>query len=381
MKGTIRKRGQTWTYQFAVLRNGRRRTVSKGGFRTKRECQDTLTEALSAYATRGYNEPSKATLTEFARNDWLPKRRSQVRPSTWESYRDSLEGRVLPHLGDVQLRDLTPKMIAELYQHLLTTPGRDEHRAKLSKRTVAYTARVLRSALADAVKQGAIPRNPAGSVAPPKPDQREMRYWTPEQARTFLESVRGDRLESVWRLLLATGLRRGEALGLKWSDIDLDVGRLSVRRTLVAIGYRVEWSTPKTKRSNRTVDLDVGTVAALRRHRAGQLEERMAWGETWQDGDLVFTREDGSPMHPQSLSAAFERAVKSSGLPMIRLHDLRHSSAVMALAAGLPTKVVSERLGHSSTAITTDTYQHVTETMQRDAADRIGEVLDGTFMR
>jgi integrase len=377
VKGTIRRRGDTWTYQFAVMRNGQRRTVSKGGFRTKRECQDSLTEALSAYATRGYNEPSKATLAQFAREDWLPRRKSQIRSSTWESYRDSLEGRVLPHLGDVPLRDLTPKMIAELYQHLLATPGRDSNRAKLSKRTVAYTARVLRAALADAVRQGAIPRNPAEAVDPPKPDQREMRYWTPEQARAFLESVTGDRMEAAWRLLLATGLRRGEALGLKWSDVDLDAGKLSVRRTLVAVGYRIEWSTPKTKRSSRTVDLDAGTVAALRRHRTRQLEERMLWGEAWQDADLVFTREDGSSTHPQTLSAAFERAVKASGLPSIRLHDLRHSSAVTALAAGIPTKVVSERLGHSSTAITTDIYQHVTETMQRDAADRIGAVLDG----
>jgi integrase len=377
MKGTIRKRGETWTYQFAVTRNGRRRTVSKGGFRTKRECQDALTEALASYATRGYSEPSKATLAQFARDEWLPRRKARVRSSTWESYRDSLEGRVLPHIGDVPLRDLSPKVIAELYQHLLTMPGRDSHRAQLSKRTVAYTARVLRAALADAVNQGAIPRNPAEAVDPPKPDQREMRYWTPEQARSFLESVRDDRMEAAWRLLLATGLRRGEALGLKWSDMDLGAGRLAVRRTLVAIGYRVEWSSPKTKRSNRTVDLDVGTVAALRRHRARQLEERMAWGEAWQDADLVFTREDGSPMHPQSLSTAFERAVKASELPAIRLHDLRHSSAVMALAAGIPTKVVSERLGHSSTAITTDVYQHVTETMQRDAANKIGAVLDG----
>jgi integrase len=379
MKGTIRKRGETWTFQFAVMRNGHRRTISKGGFRTKSNCQNALTEALAAYATQGYTEPSKATLAQFARDEWLPRRKTQVRSSTWESYRDSLEGRVLPHLGDVPLRDLTPKMIAELYQQLLNTPGRDSHRAQLSKRTVAYTARVLRSALTDAVKQGAIPRNPAEAVDPPKPDEREMRYWTPEQARSFLESVTGDRMEALLRLLLATGLRRGEALGIKWPDIDLDAGKLSVRRTLVAVGYRIEWSTPKTKRSNRTVDLDVGTIAALRRHRARQLEERMAWGEAWQYGDLVFTREDGSPMHPQSLSAAFERAVKSGGLPMIRLHDLRHSSAVMALGAGIPTKVVSERLGHSSTAITTDIYQHVTETMQRDAADRIGEVLDGTL--
>src|SRR5262249_29616079 len=141
----------------------------------------------------------------------------------------------------------------------------------------------------------------------------EMRYWTPEQARSFLESVVDDRMEAAWRLLLATGLRRGEALGLKWSDMDFDLGRVCVRRKLVAVGYRVEWSTPKTKRSNRSVDLDDGTVAALRRHRARQLQERMAWGEVWEQGDLVFTREDGSPMHPQSLSTAFKRAVKSSG--------------------------------------------------------------------
>src|SRR5262245_56800005 len=231
MKGTVWKRGETWTYQFPVTRGGRRRRISKGGFCTKRECQDALTEALSGYATRGYSEPSKATLAEFMRDDWLPRRRAQVRPTTWESYRDSLEGRVLPHLGDVLLRDLTPKMMAELYQHLLSAPGRDSHRGQLSKRTVAYTARVLRAALAAAVRQGAIPRNPADAVDAPKPDNVEMRYWTPEQARSFLESVVDDRMEAAWRLLLATGLRRGEALGLKWSDMDFDLGRVCVRRT------------------------------------------------------------------------------------------------------------------------------------------------------
>ena len=177
----------------------------------------------------------------------------------------------------------------------------------------------------------------------------------------FLDGAQGDRLYGVFRLVLATGLRRSEAAGLRWEDFDLDAGRLSVRRGRVSVGYAVEEGTPKANRA-RTIGLGPETVSALRAHRKRQLEERMAWGEAWVDTGLVFTREDGSPLHPQTLRWHLRRLAKEAGVPVIRFHDLRHCAATHALANGVPVKVVSEMLGHASTGITEDVYAHVLPT-------------------
>jgi integrase len=186
--------------------------------------------------------------------------------------------------------------------------GRDQRRgAGLSARTVRYTGLVLTRALDDAVKAGLIPRNPAAVVSRPRARDREMRTWTAGQARTFLAHVESDRLRGLWVLFLTTGLRRGEALGLRWTDIDLERGQLAVRRALVAVGYQVRWSEPKTERGRRVVALDPGTVEHLRAHRVAQLEERLSVGASYQDDNLVFAKVDGTPLHPQSVSVAFER--------------------------------------------------------------------------
>ena len=181
---------------------------------------------------------------------------------------------------------------------------------------------------------------------------------------------------TLWLLLLSR-LRHGEALGLKWDDIDLGDGRLAVRRALVAVGYDVQWSEPKTPKSRRVVALDAGTVASLKVHRKHQLEERMALGSGYRDDDIVFAKVDGSPIHPQTVSKSFEHHAKAAGLPRIRLHDCRHTAATMLLDQGVPLKVVSERLGHSSVSITADLYQHTLEHMQQDAADKAGAMLLG----
>ena len=173
------------------------------------------------------------------------------------------------------------------------------------------------------------------------------------------------------------GHARGEVLGLRWSDLDLEGARLSIRQTLVVIGYALEFSTPKTDKSRRSISLDPATVAALRGHRVRQAQERLAWGPAWIDAGLVFSRDDGTPIHPQQLSKAFERLGKAAGLPEIRLHDLRHSYATAALALGIPTKIVSERLGHSSIAITSDTYQHVLPEMDEHAAAQVARTILG----
>ena len=231
---------------------------------------------------------------------------------------------------------------------------------------------MLTRALGDAVRLGMLARNPAEHVDRPRPQEREMLTWTPKQARAFLASVESDRLYALWVLYLTAGLRRGEALGLRWADIDLDARRLAVRRTLVAVGYKVEWSQPKTERSRRVVALDPDTILVLKAHRKAQLEERLAIGADYEDDDLVFCTVAGAPLHPQYVSKTFERLAEAGSLPVIRLHDLRHTSATLLLDQGVPLKVVSERLGHSSVSITADLYQHVLEHMQDEAASAAG---------
>jgi integrase len=172
-----------------------------------------------------------------------------------------------------------------------------------------------------------------------------------------------------------TGLRRGEVLGLRWKDVDLDAGRISVRQAVVAVAYEVLTSTPKNHQA-RVVDLDEGTVRQLRRHRERQAADRAEWGEDYRDAGLVFAKEDGSPIHPHTFSQAFERLVAKSGLPRIRLHDLRHTHASIALQAGVPVKVISERLGHESPAFTLKQYAHVIPGMQAEAASLISSVVN-----
>jgi integrase len=191
-----------------------------------------------------------------------------------------------------------------------------------------------------------------------------------------LAHAEGDRLAMVFELALATGLRRGELAGLRWVDADLDAAQLAVRRNRVSVGYDAVDGTPKAGRA-RTIDLDEGTVAALRAHRRRQLEERMAWGEAWDDNGLVFTRENGAPLHPQTLLHHLRRLSRAAGVPAVRLHDLRHTHATWGLAAGVPAKVMQERLGHSSVQITLDLYSHVIPGMQADAAARIRGLLRG----
>lgn len=242
-----------------------------------------------------------------------------------------------------------------------------------------YLHAIVRRALADAVEWGLITRNPAAKARPPKAarNREAMRTWTAPQLRAFLEGRADDRLYPLWLVLASTGMRRGEALGLAWDAVDLDASRLAVRRALVNVAYKLEFSEPKTEKSRRSVALDPGTVDALRAHRKAQAEERLALGPAWHDHGLVFTREDGQPVHPDRASKLFDQHVNTAGLPRIRLHDLRHTHATLALQAGIHAKVVSERLGHSTIAMTLDTYSHAIPAMQEDAAAKVAALVLG----
>lgn len=378
MKGTIRKRGESWTYQFMVpdiRKPGGRRTVSKGGFRLRREAEAALAEALAGFDDNAHVEPTKMTLAQYIEGQWLPSLR--LKPATVQGYRDQMSYYVLPHLGHVRLRDLTGGDITRLYADLRAN-GRRKGPGGLSESSLSKAHVALSKCLGDAVEEGLLARSPMVKlprrVRPSQERREEMRVWSSEEIGRFLDHAAGDRLYAVFRLTLATGLRRSEVAGLRWQDVDLDAGRLSVRRGRVSVGYVVEEGTPKANRA-RTVGLGADTVSTLRGHRRRQLEERMAWGEAWTDSGLVFTREDGTPLHPQTLRWHLRRLTGEAGVPVIRFHDLRHCAATHALANGVPVKVVSEMLGHSSTGITEDVYAHVLPHQQDSAAAVMDTVL------
>ena len=199
--------------------------------------------------------------------------------------------------------------------------------------------------------------------------------WTPQQAGAFLDGAAQHRLYPMFHLIAYRGLRRGEAVGLRWQDTNLDAAVLRITQQVVQLGWVTEVGEPKTHSGARTVSLDARTVAVLRSWRATQAGERHIWGEAWRDTGLVFTREDGSQLHPDTVTTVFEQMHRAAGLPPIRLHDLRHTAASLALAAGVPLKVVSEQLGHSSLAITADTYTSVLPAVAQAAAEAVADVI------
>ncbi len=356
---------------------GKRRQQSKSGFATKAEASTALANVQVSVSQGTHVEPARVTVGQFLLERWLPAAGATVRPTTLLNYEVHVRRHVIPHIGEVRLQLLTGADLNRLYAGL-TESGRVDGRGGLAATTVHHVHATIHRALRDAVRWGLLVRNPADAADPPRrstSDVSELRTWTAKELSSFLSLTEGDRLHTAWVVLGTTGLRRGELLGLKWTDIDLDGGQLSVRRALVAVGYETRISEPKTRRGRRVVSLDQVTVSALRNHRKQQLEERMAWGPAWHDTEFVFTREDGTLNHPSRLSKQFEKLVDQSGLPRIRLHDLRHTHATLALMAGIHPKVVSERLGHANVSITLDTYSHAIPAMQADAAERIAALV------
>ena len=379
-RGHVYKRGGSWTYVLDTSLPGqRRRQRSKGGYRTKRDALAALNEAHGALHRGLYVEPSKLSIKTFLHDHWLPAIEAGLRKSTFEGYRSAIRSHVLPRLGEMRIQALTPDQLNAFYGDLLRE-GRCDGKGGLSPKTVHNVHVMLHKALHDAVRWNYLPRNVAEFADPPRQTSsgKAMRTWTPDELRGFLNFVTDDPLHAAWVLAANTGMRRGEVLGLRWQDMDFDRRRLAIRQTIISIDYRVEISEPKTARGRRSVALDTGTVTALRAHRATQNQQKLMLGEAYQDLGLVFCREDGSPVHPDRFTQMFDKHVKDSGLPRIRLHDLRHTHATLALAAGIHPKVVSERLGHSTVAFTMDVYSHAIPSMEAEAAETIANLVRGT---
>ena len=413
-EGGITKRSDgRWMAQVDLgWQDGKRRRKMLYG-RTKREVQDKLRETLQRIAHGLSPLPEKETVGGYLRR-WLNVKKGQLRSRTYESYEQVVRLHLLPGLDHVRLAKLSPLDVATWF--------RVHGEQGAGSRTIQYARSVLRAALNQALRWELVSRNAAALTDPPRHQSREIQPLTTEQAKTLLAAVVGHRLEALITVALGLGLRRGEALALRWDAVDLDAGLLSVRHTLDWAGgdpvarkslaaerdrllarlkattdeatrYRlqeslaetrqklkavqqvVHFAEPKTARSRRTITLPGLVVSALRTHRTRQLEERMSAGSRWCDLGLVFTTVIGNPIGTHSLHRTFKTILRAADLPDIRYHDLRHTAATLLLAQGVDARTIMETLGHSQIGLTLNTYAHVVPALQRAAAAKMDEIL------
>ncbi len=380
MRGYTAKKGNRY---YAVIYEGvdpatgkeRRRWYSAGP--RKADAERMVTELVKRKKDGEYRPPDRVTVASYLTERWLPTKRAQLRASTFDSYRRTIDRHVIPAIGRIPLQKLTPEDLDSLYAKLAEGA---EGRRGLAPKTIHSIHEMLHKALSDAERKGTVTRNVAALADPPKrasASKHPMRVWDAEQLRTFLDGIGDHRLHPAYYLAANTGMRRGEILGLRWRDVDLDARRLSIHQAVISVAYALQIADVKTGTSRRTIDLDPRTSAVLRSWRKRQLEERLALGEAHQDHGLVFARPEGTPIHPDLFSKTFDRLVARSGLPAIRLHDLRHGHASLLLKSRVPVKVVSERLGHATPAFTMTVYQHVLPGMQAEAATTFADLLFG----
>jgi integrase len=311
--------------------------------------------------------PEQTTVGKYL-HEWLEDSvKPRNRPSTYQSYEGHVRVHLIPAFGRVRLSRLTPQHVEAMMAKKL--------RDGLSPSTVVRIRATLRRALSRAVRLGLVQRNVAALADPPSAKATPVEAMTSEQATELLEAVEGHRLEALFVLALATGLRQGELLGLSWSDVDLEAKSLTVRHALQRVDGELTLVEPKTERSRRTLSLPPSSIKTLKTHRASQRREQLASGEAWHDSGLVFTTDAGLPLDGVNVTRAFQRLLKNAGLPKMRFHDLRHACASFLLANGASMRVVMEQLGHSQIGLTMNTYGHVMPEALLDAAEKMEAVL------
>src|SRR3990172_6582554 len=371
MNGFARKRGKSscqLVFDLPRGPDGRRRQARHTIRGTKREAEVKLRELLYAVDRGEYVRPTKETVGAFL-GRWLGTyAAANVSARTERDYRGIVTRYLLPQIGTIPLPALRPDQVQGLYAALMTRG--------LSGRTVLHTHRVLSEALSHAVKWQLIARNVCTAVDPPRAERKEMTTLDAAGVSHFFATAESSRYHDVLFVALYTGLRRSEFLGLKWSEIDLERGRISVVAGLHRLAGRGMVLLPtKTARSRRQISITGEVIDVLRLVRRRQIEQRLASGSAWHQSGFVFTDTSGNPIDPDRVTKEFVRLARLAGLEPVRLHDLRHTHASLMLQAGVHPKVVSERLGHASVAITMDVYSHVLPGIQEEAAERFARLL------
>jgi integrase len=360
-EGTIRHRSDG-AWEMSVRIAGHRHWV-RG--KTQAEVRAKLTDLQRQHHVGTLAAPSRLTLGQFL-DQWLDAGAADWKPKTLYGYQNIVANYWRPALGHVPLQKLTPAMVAAQYTRW---------RAVRSGGTLLNVHRCLHRALSVALRWGLVSRNVAKVLEPPRAQRRTPELWSREQASAFLVATQGDRYHALWSLLLGTGCRLGEALALRWSDTDLDLGRIKIARSLGWAGGTLVEGTPKTQSGVRVLSLPSFVSAALRDWRATQAGEYAAKGRAWTHDIRVVCSRNGTPPTARRCKTAFERACQQAGVPVIRRHDCRHLAASILLAEGVPLPAVSQRLGHSSPAITAAVYSHALKGSDEQSAQALDKAL------
>lgn len=369
MRGsTIKKRNRWYIYYYVGKdENGKWKRKWEGSWDSKREAEKVLRSRIDEQESTFDRKTDSSTMAVYLRH-WLDSYcASHLAPNTISGYRVNIEKHIIPYIGPIPLNRLQPKDIQGLYTRLL--------QGRLSGTSVRYVHNNLHKALNAAVKAQLIPRNPADLVDPPKVDRYEAQTLTPDQSVILVNACAGTELYLPVLLALTLGLRRGEALGLQWVDVDLTAKTVTVRHSASFPKGGFVLGTTKTKNSRRTLMTPEILEAALKSALTKQTEEAQRFGSGYNAHNLVCCRPDGSPLTSNALQHQFRELLGKLGLPPIRFHDLRHTNATLMLRNAVPAKIVSAMLGHSSIGITLDTYSHVMTEMQSGAVS----VMDGLF--
>lgn len=369
-EGSIsRRKDGRWMGRYTVhTADGTKQRAVYG--KTRADVSQKLTKAMADRDGGLVYDAGSLTVGEYL-DRWLRDAvKGAVRDSTFSRDKYLVTNHAKPVVGRVKLKNLTALHLQGLY--------RDRLDSGLAGSTVQKLHHVLHKALKQAVRWNLVPRNVADDAKAPTPTPKEMRPLSALEARRLLETALGDRLEAFYVLAIHTGMRRGELLGLKWDDVDLDTSTVRVRRTLTRVdsGRKLALGEPKTKKSRRTVRLTPGAVEALKRHRAGQAQEKLKAGGLYGDQGLVFAGIGGGFINPSNLrNRSFASLLARAGLPHITFHDLRHTCASLLFQRNVHPKFVQELLGHANISITLDTYSHMLPGMGGEAADAMGEAL------
>lgn len=381
MAGSIRKQGkQSWSVMVElgrdpVTKKRRRHWLTVRG--TRKDAERARTAALGQRDQGIDLSPAKITMAEFLARWLRDVVEHKVAPSTLVGYRAIVESQIVPALGHIRLADLRPLDIQGAYSHWLK-PGsrRDGHEGLLSPRTVLHYHSVLNAALDQAVKWQLLSRNPCEAVDPPRPIRLEMRALDETEARRLLDAAQTEPLFVLFHTAVTTGARLGELLALRWQDVDFKQGRVTISRSVRRFaGEGYVFGQTKTHRSRRSIALDEETARVLQEHRRRQLEQRLLVGPAYTDQGLVFATATGDVLADSTVRTTFNRILRTAGLGKMRIHDLRHTAATLMLKAGVNSKVVSDRLGHSTVSFTLDNYSHALPDMQRDGAEALARMI------
>lgn len=379
MKGHIRERSPGhWAIVIDIPdpKTGKRRRKWHSFKGTKRQAQTESARIISEFKSGNALEPSKITVAEYL-DKWLEHIKSQVSPRTAERYNELARKNIAALIGSVALTKLTPMAISTAYSTALAS-GRRDGKGGLGPRTVHHCHRVLKQALAQAVRWQMLARNPADAVDPPKVERATMTTYDLKQTGQLIEAMRSTRLFVPTLLAVLLGMRRGEIAALRWRSVDLDACQLSIIESAEQMNGSVRLKPPKNGKG-RTVALAQTIIDELRAHRISQAQELLKLGVRLSDDHFVCTHADGRMMQPTWITHEWVRLIRETGLPPLRFHDLRHAHASHMFALKEHPKVVQERLGHSSISITLDLYSHAAPGMQEDAASRVDAALQAAM--